>query len=116
MTNHLGLPLDRSDEGIAIWRRGMEALAACPNVYLKVSELGLPDGKWDSASNRRVIREAVEMFGFDRSMFASNLPVGNLSASLTAIVADVLAAVPKAAESDLRKLFAGTAQRFYRID
>jgi predicted TIM-barrel fold metal-dependent hydrolase len=115
VTNHLGLPLDRSDEGIAIWRRGMEALAACPNVYLKVSELGLPDGKWDSASNRRVIREAMEMFGFDRSMFASNLPVGNLSASLTAIVADVLAAVPQAAESDLCKLFAGTAQRFYRI-
>jgi predicted TIM-barrel fold metal-dependent hydrolase len=94
----------------------MEALAACPNVYLKVSELGLPDGRWDSASNRRVIREAVDLFGYDRSMFASNLPVGNLSASMTEIVADVLAALPHATETDLRKLFAGTAQRFYRID
>jgi predicted TIM-barrel fold metal-dependent hydrolase len=114
VTNHLGLPLDRSDEGIAIWRKGMEALAACPNVYLKVSELGLPNGTWDSASNRRVIREAVGLFGYDRSMFASNLPVGNLSASFTQIVADVLGALPDASESDLRQLFATTAQRFYR--
>ncbi|SAL80348.1 amidohydrolase 2 [Caballeronia arvi] len=116
VTNHLGLPLDRSDEGIAIWRSGMEALAACPNVTLKVSELGLPNGKWDSAGNRRVIREAVDLFGYDRSMFASNLPVGNLSASMTEIVADVLAALPQATETDLRKLFADTARRFYRID
>ena len=115
VTNHLGLPLDRSDEGISIWRKGMEALAACPNVYLKVSELGLPNGTWDSASNRRVIREAVALFGYDRSMFASNLPVGNLSASFTEIVADVLGALPHATESDLRKLFAITAQRFYRV-
>jgi predicted TIM-barrel fold metal-dependent hydrolase len=114
VTNHLGLPLDRSDEGIAIWRKGMEALAACPNVYLKVSELGLPNGTWDSASNRRVIREAVGLFGYDRSMFASNLPVGNLSASFTQIVADVLGALPDASEGDLRQLFATTAQRFYR--
>jgi len=115
VTNHLGLPLDRSDEGIAIWRRGMEALAACPNVFLKVSELGLPNGTWDSASNRRVIREAVDLFGFDRSMFASNLPVGNLSASFTEIVADVVSALPHATESDLRQLFAQTGKQFYRV-
>ncbi|WP_321786928.1 amidohydrolase family protein [Paraburkholderia sp. J94] len=115
VTNHLGLPLDRSDAGVAIWRRGMQALADCPNVFLKVSELGLPNGTWDSASNRRVIREAVDLFGFERSMFASNLPVGNLSASFTEIVADVVGALPHATESELRALFAGTAQRFYRV-
>lgn len=115
MTNHLGLPLDRSEAGVAIWRRGMQALADCPNVFLKVSELGLPNGTWDSASNRRVIREAVDLFGFERSMFASNLPVGNLSATFTEIVADVIGALPHATESELRALFAGTAQRFYRV-
>ncbi|WP_277182248.1 amidohydrolase [Caballeronia sp. BR00000012568055] len=116
VTNHLGLPLDRSDEGVAIWRRGMEKLAACPNVYLKVSELGLPNGTWDSASNRRVIREAVDLFGYERCMFASNLPVGNLSATFTEIVADVLGALPQASESELRALFEGTARRFYRVE
>lgn len=115
VTNHLGLPLDRSDAGLAIWRRGMQALASCPNVCLKVSELGLPNGTWNSASNRRVIGEAVELFGFERCMFASNLPVGNLSATFTEIVADVIGALPQATEAELRQLFAGTAQRFYRV-
>ncbi|MFT4063583.1 amidohydrolase family protein [Paraburkholderia sp.] len=113
--NHLGLPLDRSEAGLAIWRRGMAALADCRNVHLKVSELGLKDGVWDSASNRRVVREAVEMFGFSRSMFASNLPVGSLSASFEEMVGDVLGALPDASEAQLRELFAGTCRRVYRV-
>ncbi|MDR5758713.1 amidohydrolase family protein [Caballeronia sp. LZ035] len=114
--NHLGLPLDRSDAGLTVWRRGMQALADCPNVVLKVSELGLKGGVWDSASNRRVVREAVEMFGYGRAMFASNLPVGGLSASFTQMIADVTAALPDATDTQLRALFAGTCQRVYRVD
>ncbi|SDV46685.1 amidohydrolase family protein [Chitinasiproducens palmae] len=113
--NHLGLPLDRSPEGLAIWREGMRALADCPNVYLKVSELGLYGGRWDSVSNRRVIAEAVEMFGAERAMFASNLPVARLSTTFLAIVADILAALPGADETTLRRIFAGTARDFYRL-
>ncbi|BEU21465.1 amidohydrolase family protein [Paraburkholderia caribensis] len=113
--NHLGLPLDRSDAGLAIWRRGVAALADCGNVHLKVSETGLKGGVWDSVSNRRVIREAVDMFGFSRSMFASNLPVGSLSASFEQMVADVVGALPAASEAQLRDLFAGTCRRVYRV-
>lgn len=114
--NHLGLPLDRSDGELAVWRRGMKALADCPNVYLKVSELGLKGGVWDSASNRRVIRESVDMFGYKRSMFASNLPVGNLSASFEQMVSDTTAALPDATEAQLRDLFAQTCQRVYQVN
>jgi predicted TIM-barrel fold metal-dependent hydrolase len=113
--NHLGLPLDRSEAGLAVWRRGMRALADCPNVHLKVSELGLKGGVWDSASNRRVVREAVEMFGYERSMFASNLPVGNLSASFAQMIADITAALADATESQLRMLFADTCRKVYRV-
>lgn len=114
--NHLGLPVDRSEAGLALWRRGMEKLADCPNVWLKVSELGLPNGRWDSPGNRRVVREAVELFGYGRAMFASNLPVGSLSADFTQTVADVVDALPGASESQLQDLFARTCQRFYRIE
>ena len=37
--NHTGYPLDRSAEAVAVWRRGMQALAACPNVWCKISGL-----------------------------------------------------------------------------
>jgi len=115
VVNHCGLPLDRSDEGLAAWRTGMAALAANDHVTVKVSELGLPDGRWDRASNITVIRDTVRIFGFDRAMFASNLPVSGLSVTFAELVGIVLAALPEATDDQLAALFAGTAARFYRI-
>ncbi len=52
--NHTGFPWDRSEEGLAAWRRGMEILAGEPNVWVKISEFGLKDRAWDYEENRRV--------------------------------------------------------------
>ena len=114
VVNHLGLPLDRSPEALAAWRRGLEALAGQKQTVLKVSELGLHGGRWDEASNRAVIRDAVGIFGIGRCMFASNLPVSGLSVPLDALIATVLAALPDATQAEIDGLFAGNAQRFYR--
>jgi len=116
VVNHLGLPLDRSPEALAVWRRGMAALAALPQVALKVSELGLHGGRWDGPSNQAVIREAVGIFGITRCMFASNLPVSGLSVALDTLIATVLAALPDASQSEIAGLFAGNAKRFYRAE
>ena len=40
--NHTGMPWDRSADGIARWHAGMARLAACPNVVVKISGLGMP--------------------------------------------------------------------------
>jgi predicted TIM-barrel fold metal-dependent hydrolase len=39
--NHTGFPWDRSEAGLAAWRRAMAVLAREPNVHVKVSEFGL---------------------------------------------------------------------------
>jgi predicted TIM-barrel fold metal-dependent hydrolase len=115
--NHCGLPLDRSADGIAAWRVGMEALAALPNTAVKVSELGLPRNRWDRASNEAVVADTVAIFGYDRSMFASNLPVATLTApSFGEVVQTVLAGVPAATPEQLDRLFCGTAAEHYRVD
>ena len=114
VVNHLGLPLDRSPEALVSWRRGLEALAALPGTTLKVSELGLHGGHWKEASNRKVIAEAVAIFGYDRCMFASNLPVSSLSVRLNDLIATILAALPDATKAEIDALFATTARRFYR--
>lgn len=115
VVNHAGLPLDRSEEGLKVWRHGMRQLADLPHVCVKISELGLRGGLWDEKSNRVVIREAIEFFGFERSMFASNLPVCTLTASFSELVRIVLSAIPHATEDEVRALFARTATSFYRI-
>ena len=114
VVNHLGLPLDRSPEALVSWRRGLEALAALPGTTLKVSELGLHGGRWEEASNRQVVAEAVAIFGYDRCMFASNLPVSSLSVRLDDLIATILAALPGATQAEIDALFATTARRFYR--
>ena len=115
VVNHSGLPLDRSEEGLAIWRRGLAALADCPNVVIKLSELGLPHGKWDIPSNVRVVREAAAIFGPDRILFASNLPVATLSTNFRGIVDVMLEALAGESPETLAKFFHRNALRFYRI-
>jgi predicted TIM-barrel fold metal-dependent hydrolase len=115
VVNHTGLPLDRSEDGLAIWRKGLAALADCPNVVIKISELGLPHGKWDVPSNIRVVREAASIFGPDRIIFASNLPVASLSTNFGGIVAVMREALARETPETLGKFFAGNAIRFYRI-
>ena len=115
VVNHTGLPLDRSEEGLAIWRKGLAALADCPNVVIKISELGLPHATWDVPSNIRVVREAAAIFGPDRILFASNLPVAGLSTTFGGIVAVMREALAKETPETLSKFYALNAIRFYRL-
>ena len=64
----------------AVWRRGLSELASLPNAYMKLSMLpwGHPDYHKDADRMARVggyVREAIDAFGTDRCMFASNYPV-----------------------------------------
>lgn len=113
--NHTGLPWDRTEAGLAQWRSGMRALAACPNVHCKVSELGLKDAPWTIDGNRRVVRDAIEIFGIDRCMFGSNFPVAGLRIGYRAQIEGLLAILSDLGRAELDKLFRDNARRFYRL-
>ena len=114
--NHTGYPLDRSPEALAVWRRGMEVLAACPNVWCKISGLVVKGEPWTLAANRPIICDAISIFGTDRCMFASNFPVDSLKGSWDYLYCQFKRAVTDLPLADRRKLFAGNAARFYRIE
>ena len=113
--NHTGYALHRTPEGLAIWRRGMEALAACPNVWCKISALNIADQPWTLAANKPIILDAIRIFGTNRCMFASNFPVDGLKGSWDYIFSQFKAATAHLPEADRRRLFAGTAIAFYRL-
>ena len=115
IVNHCGLPIDRSEEALQVWRHGLEALAAHPNVCLKLSEFGLPGGTWDAASTTGVVRDAVRIFGDDRVLYGSNFPVGSLSATVPQIVAAILAGLGTEDPAVLSRVFSSNARRAYRI-
>jgi predicted TIM-barrel fold metal-dependent hydrolase len=113
--NHTGFPWDRSQAGLAAWRRQMETIARCPNVHLKVSEFGLKDAPWDYDSNARVVADAISIFGIERCMFASNFPVAGLRISYDALVRSVKRMVAGFPAADQERFFWRNAKAFYRI-
>ncbi|MDX1376242.1 MAG: amidohydrolase family protein, partial [Burkholderiales bacterium] len=114
--NHAGLPADRSAEGLAGWGAAMRALAACPNVAVKISGLGLPGRPWRVEDNAPIVRAAIETFGVARCMFASNYPVDRLVASYDTIMSGFRVIVADRPAAERRALFHDNAARIYRID
>ena len=113
--NHTGFPWDRSEAGLSLWRRGMQALAACEQVCCKLSCLCLIEGHWDYQNNRRIVLEAIEIFGIERCMFASNFPVDGLRVTFDQMFGDFRRMTEDLAASERRKLFHDNAARFYRL-
>jgi predicted TIM-barrel fold metal-dependent hydrolase len=115
IVNHTGLPGDRSDAGLAGWREAMALLARAPNVAIKISGLGVPGRLWTAAANRRIVLDAIELFGVDRAMFASNFPVDGLVAPFRTIFDGFFEITEGFSADERRKLFHDNAVRFYRI-
>jgi predicted TIM-barrel fold metal-dependent hydrolase len=113
--NHTGFPWDRSEAGLAAWRRGMEVLAREPNVYVKVSEFGLKDRAWDYDENRRVVLDAISIFGIGRSVFATYFPVASLRIGYGALVEAMSRMLADRSPEDRDRFFWKNAAAFYRL-
>jgi predicted TIM-barrel fold metal-dependent hydrolase len=115
---------------MAIWREGMKALAACPNVVVKLGGIGMDSQfgmGWTKqekppTSNQVVawwgddIRFCIDTFGPDRCLFESNFPVDRWAVGYTVLwnAFQKMAAIYSDAEQDA--LFSGTAIRAYKLD
>jgi predicted TIM-barrel fold metal-dependent hydrolase len=113
--NHTALPADRSAEGLSGWRAALAHAAQCPNIALKISGLGVPGQPWTAETNRAIVLTAIEVFGTDRCMFASNFPVDGLCASFERIFDGFATIVQDFSELERRALFHDNAVRIYAI-
>jgi predicted TIM-barrel fold metal-dependent hydrolase len=112
---HTALPVDRSEEGLGGWRTALETAAAQPNVAIKISGLGRPGLPWTLTANGPIIRDAINIFGPERCMFASNFPVDGLTGSFQMIYGGFRAAVSNRPIEERRMLFHDNAVRIYRL-
>ena len=109
VVNHAGLP--RNDE-VAPWREAMSMLAPCANVAVKISGLG----NLDEARKRTVVLDLIELFGAERTMFASNFPVDRLRGTFDQIFSSFDAITRGLSEDARRALFHDNAVRIYRME
>lgn len=116
VVNHTGFPWDRSEAGLAAWRTEMRSIAALPWVHLKLSELGLRDAPWSVDDNRRVVLEALEIFGVERCMWASNFPPASLRVGFRDQLEGFLRILDGLTPTELAAVFHDNAARFYRLE
>ena len=114
--NHAGLPADRSREGMTAWKKALRALAGCPNAAIKISGICVPGRPWTPGLNREVVLSAIEIFGVERAMFASNFPVDGLLASFDEIYSGFRAIAAEFTASEQRALFHDNAVRIYAME
>ena len=133
--NHIGGLLrvgpygNNDDEVLAAWRSGIAAVAACPNVVVKLGGIGMPRTGFDwhardvpigseelAESMAPFMNYCIEQFGPDRSMFESNFPVDKVSYSYNVMYNAFKRLSKGYSDSERADMLHDTAARVYRID
>jgi L-fuconolactonase len=135
ISNHIGGLMrvgpyaNRDTEVLATWRRGIAAVADCPNVVMKLGGIGMPRSGFDWHTRDKPIGSeelaqamapfityCIEQFGPERCMFESNFPVDKVSYSYN-VLYNAFKRVSKGYSAPERAaMFHDTAAQVYRID
>lgn len=83
IVNHAGMPGVRDEATLAAWRAALRPLADCPNVWMKISGLGVAGQPWTPGQQQPVLQALLSDFGPERCMLASNHPVDGLVVTLS---------------------------------
>ena len=133
--NHIGGLLrvgpysGREEEVMGIWKSGIAAVAACPNVVVKLGGVGMPRTGFDWHTRARPIGSeelaeamaplmnyCIEQFGPSRCMFESNFPVDKVSYSHHVLFNAFKRLSSGYSSSERSDMFHDTATRAYRIE
>lgn len=115
IVDHAGMAIPGDTDGWITWRRGMAALAALPNVAVKISGMGFTWRPWDIDQARPYVLETIDLFGTDRAMFASNFPTDKLFGTFDKHLGGYDTITADFSDAERRALFAGNANRVYRL-
>jgi L-fuconolactonase len=132
--DHVGTPLGlasyegKRDERFPIWRENIQALAACPNVFVKLGGLAMAFPNFPSflsnpaapstqlaAEWKPYIDACIQAFGPSRSMFESNFPVDLGSCTYDTLWNAFKVLAKDYSPDEKADLFFGAANRFYRL-
>jgi len=99
------------------WRKGMPALAAVPNVAVKLSGMVTEAdwATWTPADLRPIVESVVDWFGVERLMFGSDWPVCLLAASYAGVVEGLKQALGVLSTGDEARIFGSNAVHVYGL-
>ncbi len=112
---HAGMLNERSQWAIDQWREALTAIASFPNVHVKLSGIGMFTNGVTLPQVRQVIRDSIQIFGIDRTIYGSNFPLEKLAASYKDFFDVYRAVLAEYPESEQRKVLYDNAADFYRL-
>lgn len=107
-------PTEKQKEYRIKWEENLKKLSSLDNVYCKISGLN-PVGKWDIETLRPSVDCALDIFGEDRVLFASNYPVCNISTGINPWVTALKEITKKRGKVFQEKLFYENAYKVYKL-
>jgi len=113
--DHCAIPEQRDLEYQKFWRKAVGELAVAPNVTMKISGLGMMDRRWTIDSIRPYVLGCIDAFGPSRVVFGTNWPVDRMFSSYPDVVNAYATIIAGFTEGEQRAMFAGNAERLFRI-
>jgi L-fuconolactonase len=114
--DHIAKPRIADGRDVA-WREHMPALAAFPNVAVKLSGMVTEADwvSWTPADLRPFVGSVVDWFGLERLMFGSDWPVCLLATSYAGVVKGLAEALGRQSQGNEARIFGLNAQRVYGL-
>ena len=112
---HAGMLTARTGEAIDEWRAALTALAAFPNLHVKISGIGMFSHGITLPQTRQVIRDTIQIFSINRTIYGSNFPLEKLHTSYAEFFSAYRTVLAEYPEAEQRKVLHDNAVRFYRL-
>jgi predicted TIM-barrel fold metal-dependent hydrolase len=112
---HAGMLTARTQAAIDQWRAALAMMAAFPNLHVKISGLGMYSAGVTLPQARQVIRDVVQIFGAERTIYGSNFPLEKLHASYADFFGVYRAVLSEFTEAEQRAVLHDNAVKFYRL-
>ncbi len=114
--DHCGVP-DIAGDNFADWAKGIDAVAALPNVTLKLSGLTAycVAGTANQATLQPWVDHVLKAFGADRVLWGGDWPVVNLGVGLPDWISLTRVLLQGLTSAEQNQIGQGTAKRVYRL-
>ena len=113
--NHAGMPRQRDKEYIDNWRNGLKILSQASNAVIKISGLAMFDQQWTLESIRPLVLDAINIFGINRCIFATNFPVDRKYSDFDKVLDSYTEITKDFSDDEKNKIFHGNATKYYRL-
>jgi predicted TIM-barrel fold metal-dependent hydrolase len=112
---HAGMLTARTQAAIDQWRAALMMMAAFPNLHVKISGLGMYSSGITLPQARQVIRDVIQIFGAERTIYGSNFPLEKLHASYADFFGIYRTVLSEYTEAEQRAVLHDNAAKFYRV-